>query len=199
MSMKICSEGAVLLTLDEILTGLRHFLLISGNSSLMVLVLLNYKYSVNSLSKSLTFSSVQSLSRVWLCDPVNRSTPGLPVHHHLLEFTQTHVNLHSNILIFVEGMVGWHHWVNGQEFEQAPGDGKGQQSLVCCSQWAHKELDMIEQLKNNNKSKVQLTVDSFPLPYLRPVADGNLWSNKEKIVYSASFFHPSSYLTSSTL
>ena len=160
MSMKICSEGAVLLTLDEILTGLRHFLLISGNSNLMVLVLLNYKYSVNSLSKNLT--------------------------------------VHSNILIFVEGMVGWHHWLNQQEFEQAAGDGEGQGSLVCCSPWGHKELDMIEHLKNN-KRKVQLTVDSYPLPYLRPVADGNLWSNKEKIVYSASFFHPSSYLTSSTL
>ena len=35
------------------------------------------------------FSSVQlSLSRVRLCDPMNRSTPGLPVHHQLLEFTQ---------------------------------------------------------------------------------------------------------------
>ena len=39
------------------------------------------------------FSSVQSLSRVWLCDPMNRSTPGLPVHHQLLEFTQTHANI----------------------------------------------------------------------------------------------------------
>ena len=39
------------------------------------------------------FSSVQSLSRVRLfCDPVNRSTPGLPVHHQLPEFTQTHVH-----------------------------------------------------------------------------------------------------------
>ena len=37
------------------------------------------------------FSSVQSLSRVGLCDPMNRSTPGLPVHHQLPEFTQTHV------------------------------------------------------------------------------------------------------------
>ena len=34
-------------------------------------------------------SSVQSLSRVWLCDPMNRSTPGLPVHHQLREVTQT--------------------------------------------------------------------------------------------------------------
>ena len=44
------------------------------------------------------FSSVQSLSRVGLfatptlCDPMNRSTPGLSVHHQLLEFTQTHVH-----------------------------------------------------------------------------------------------------------
>ena len=43
-------------------------------------------------------------------------------------------------------MVGWHHWVNGHEFEQAPGDGEGQGSLVCCSWWGHKESDMIEQL-----------------------------------------------------
>ena len=37
------------------------------------------------------FSSVESLSPT-LCDPMNRSTPGLPVHHQLLEFTQTHVH-----------------------------------------------------------------------------------------------------------
>ena len=35
-------------------------------------------------------------------------------------------------------MVGWHHWLNGYEFEQAPGDGNGQRSLVCCSPWAAK-------------------------------------------------------------
>ena len=43
--------------------------------------------------KTTQFSSVQSLSRVLtLCDPMNRSTPGFPVHHQLLEFTQTHVH-----------------------------------------------------------------------------------------------------------
>ena len=40
----------------------------------------------------LQFSSVQSLSHVRLCDPMNHSTPGLPVHHQLPEFTQTHVH-----------------------------------------------------------------------------------------------------------
>ena len=37
-------------------------------------------------------------------------------------------------------MVGWHHWLNGHEFEQALGVGDGQGSLICCSQWGHKEL-----------------------------------------------------------
>ena len=46
-------------------------------------------------------------------------------------------------------MVGWHHWLNGHEFEQAPGDGKGQGSLACCSPWGHKESGMTEQLNSN--------------------------------------------------
>ena len=44
------------------------------------------------------FSSVQSLSHVRLCDPMNRSTPGLPVHHQLLEFTQTYVHWVSDAI-----------------------------------------------------------------------------------------------------
>ena len=39
-------------------------------------------------------------------------------------------------------MVGWHHQLNGYESEQTPGDGEGQGSLVSCSPWGHKELDM---------------------------------------------------------
>ena len=54
--------------------GLRGFLII---------------FHVSSYSE---ISSVQSLSRVQLCDPMNHSTPGLPVHHQLLESTQTHVH-----------------------------------------------------------------------------------------------------------
>ena len=47
-------------------------------------------------------------------------------------------------------MVGWHHQLNGHEFEQTPGDGERQGSLVCCSPWDPKELDMTERLNNNN-------------------------------------------------
>ena len=43
-------------------------------------------------------------------------------------------------------MVGWHHQLNGHEFEQALGDGEGQGSLVCCSSWGCKESDMTEGL-----------------------------------------------------
>ena len=47
-------------------------------------------------------------------------------------------------------MVGWHHWFNAHESEQILGDSEGQGSLVCCSPWSCKELDMTEQLNNNN-------------------------------------------------
>ena len=42
--------------------------------------------------------------------------------------------------------VGWHHRLNGHEFEQALGVGDGQESLMCCSPWGRKESDMTEQL-----------------------------------------------------
>ena len=44
------------------------------------------------VKESSNYCTVQSLSCVRLCDPKNRSTPGLPVHHHLPEFTQTRVH-----------------------------------------------------------------------------------------------------------
>ena len=39
-------------------------------------------------------------------------------------------------------MVGWLHRLNGYEFEQAPGDGEGQENLACCSLWGHRESDV---------------------------------------------------------
>ena len=43
-------------------------------------------------------------------------------------------------------MVGWHHWLDGHEFEHAPGVGDGQGNLACCGSWGHKESDTTEQL-----------------------------------------------------
>ena len=45
-------------------------------------------------------------------------------------------------------MVGWHHWLNGHEFEQTLGDGEGQGGLACRSSWGHRESDMTEWLNN---------------------------------------------------
>ena len=47
-------------------------------------------------------------------------------------------------------MVGWHHRLNGHEFEEALGDGDGQRGLVCCSPQGWKESDTTEKLNNNN-------------------------------------------------
>ena len=52
-------------------------------------------------------------------------------------------------------MVGWHHLLNGHEFEHTPGDIEGQGNLACCSPWGCKEVDMTEQLNNNYKVKLR--------------------------------------------
>ena len=67
-------------------------------------------------------------------------------------------------------MVGWHHQLNGHEFEQTPGESEGQESLACCSPWGHKESDKTEQL-NNNKDRAVPDVRrplgfSIPLDFL---------------------------------
>ena len=46
-------------------------------------------------------------------------------------------------------MVGWHHQLNGHEFEQALGVDNGQESLACCSPWDHKESHMTEQQRTD--------------------------------------------------
>ena len=47
-------------------------------------------------------------------------------------------------------MVGWHHRLNGHEFEQAPGVGEGQGGLVCCSPWGRKESYTTERWNSLN-------------------------------------------------
>ena len=43
-------------------------------------------------------------------------------------------------------MAGWHHRLNGHEFEQTPGVGDGQGGLVCCDSWGREELDTAERV-----------------------------------------------------
>ena len=62
---------------------------------------------------------------------------------------------------------GWHHQLKGHEFEQAPADGEGQESMACCSPWACKELDMAERLRNNKQCyKFCHTLPVIPSMYL---------------------------------
>ena len=53
-------------------------------------------------------------------------------------------------------MAGWHHGLSGHEFEQTPGDGEGQGSLVCCSSWGHKEPDTHDLATELQQSLVEL-------------------------------------------
>ena len=53
-------------------------------------------------------------------------------------------------------MVGWHHWLNVHEFEQAQGNSEGRGSLVCCSLWGHKESDTTEQV---NREQVNIYLE----------------------------------------
>ena len=174
---------------------------------------------------SVQFSSVAQLC-LTLCDPMDASTPGLPVHHQLPQFTQTHVHreldweeswalknwcswtvvlektLESSLdckeiqPVHSEGdqpwdffvgndakaetpvlwpphtkswligkdsdagkdwgqeekgmtedeMAGWHHWLDGREFEWTPGVGDGQGGLACCDSWGHKESETTERV-----------------------------------------------------
>ena len=52
-------------------------------------------------------------------------------------------------------MVGWHHQLNGHEFEQALEVGDGQGSLACCSPWGPKESDMTERLNSKQPWKTE--------------------------------------------
>ena len=63
-------------------------------------------------------------------------------------------------------MVGWHHPLNGHEFEQTPGDSEGQGSLAYCNPWGRKELDTTDRLKNNNNSCVVVSHSYFALLFL---------------------------------
>ena len=66
-------------------------------------------------------------------------------------------------------MAGWHHRLDGHEFEWTPGDGDGQGGLVCCDSWGHKESDTTERLIWSDLtsvfSKTSCTSGSYQLTY----------------------------------
>ena len=71
-------------------------------------------------------------------------------------------------------MVGWHHWLNGHQFEQALGDGWGQGSLECYNLCACKESDMTDRLNNN---KMGVTRHLLQPPALRSTYQVLWWTH----------------------
>ena len=62
-------------------------------------------------------------------------------------------------------MVGWHHWLNGYEFEQTRGDSEGQGSLACCSPWGQKESDTTERLSKGKTDYGPWNKSTFLFPW----------------------------------
>ena len=67
-------------------------------------------------------------------------------------------------------MVGWHHRLDGHEFEPAPGDGDGQGGMACCSPWGGRESHTTELL--NNKSNISLSNRVFHFTCLELYKEG---------------------------
>ena len=61
-------------------------------------------------------------------------------------------------------MVGWHHQLNGHEFEETPGDSNRQESLVCWSPWGCKESDRTQRLNNKHCHFVLMEFESSVQP-----------------------------------
>ena len=66
--------------------------------------------------------------------------------------------LKTGEVVTEDEIIGWHHWLNGHEFEQALGVGDGQGSLECCSPWGRKELQMTERLNWTELIKLIYTI-----------------------------------------
>ena len=58
-------------------------------------------------------------------------------------------------------MTGWHHWLDGHEFEWTPGVSDGQGGLACCDSWGHKESDTTERLNWTESDPIELLITSF--------------------------------------
>ena len=75
----------------------------------------------------------------------------LIVLYRWIALTRCNPNGYSlKLLLIWNELVRQYHWLNGHEFEQTPGDNRGQRHLECCNPLGHKEPDMTYQLNNSN-------------------------------------------------
>ena len=75
-------------------------------------------------------------------------------------------------------MVGWHHWLNGNEFKQTPGDGEGQGSLVWCSPWGPKNQTSLRNWTIKNNSYIK---NSSFIQFLSFSVFTKLWNSNSRI------------------
>ena len=91
-------------------------------------------------------------------------------------------------------MVGWHHRLDGHEFEEALGVGDGQGSLACCSPWGRKEQDMTEQLNQLEIILVKNTANRR-VSQVKFLSVHKLdWFNEPHV--TVNFFHKQQYMIS---
>ena len=95
------------------------------------------------------FSSVAQ-SCPTLCDPMNRSTPGLPVHHQLLEFTQTHVSCLAGRFLTIEPSVQLVQSLSHVQLFVTPWTAASQASLSIINSWSLLKLMSIESVMPSN-------------------------------------------------
>ena len=79
-------------------------------------------------------------------------------------------------------MAGWHHWLDGHEFEWAPGVGDGQGSLACWGSWGHKESDTIEWLNKSNSNIKVIGISYFFLVAARKRSGASKFGDVERKV-----------------
>ena len=74
-------------------------------------------------------------------------------------------------------MAGWHHWLDGHEFEQTPGVGNGQETLACCSPWGCKESDTGEWLNYTVHGILQaIKLEWVAFPFFRGSSQPRHWT-----------------------
>ena len=90
-----------------------------------------------------------------------------------------------------EELAGWHHRLDGHEFERTPGVGDGQGGLASCNSWGCKELDMTEQL---NWTELMHTLHQMVIPgnqwmkYIQPSLLGHMYGLLEHVTYNPGWF-----------
>ena len=80
-------------------------------------------------------------------------------------------------------MVGWHHWLDGHEFEQTPGVGDGQGNLACCGPWGRKESGTTKRL---NWTELIYTVKYFSRVALSWLSGDRLISSSQSVFQNDS-------------